>query len=96
MGVPARLPGCSCKSVGPGPQGAIAAHLPNSATPSPACSFLNRMLGMRLDDQRLAFDYFSAALDKVESSYKQMGQYDSGGWGSTRQGGGRAAAGSWG
>ena len=60
------------------------------------CSFLNRMLGMCLDDQRLAFDYFSAALDKVESSYKQMGQYDSGGWGRTRQGGGRAAAGSWG
>jgi hypothetical protein len=51
------------------------------------------MLGMCLDDQRLAFDYFSAALDKVESSYKQMGQYDSGGWGRYQARKGRVAGG---
>lgn len=36
-------------------------HLPSL----PPHSFLNKLLGMRLEDQKLVFEYFAGALDKV-------------------------------
>ncbi|PSC70731.1 strawberry notch [Micractinium conductrix] len=41
-------------------------------------SFLNKLLGMRLQDQKAMFSFFSSALDKVLAAYKALGQLDAG------------------
>ncbi|EFN52122.1 hypothetical protein CHLNCDRAFT_32609 [Chlorella variabilis] len=74
-GEPSRLPGVmSAGLLRPNERGQPA--LPKDKVPVKA--FLNKLLGMRLRDQQLMFDFFASALDKVIAAYKALGDYDTG------------------